>query len=200
MKISIIILVCFILGFTLGFYWEIPELFLENNLELYILYALIFLVGMSVTMEKDLLKLIKITKLSHILLPVITITGTYTGILIFSIFNSQLDLKDLLAIGSGLGYYSVSSILIAELKNEYLGTVALLVNISREILTLLTAPILYKIFGKFAPITSAGATSMDTTLPIITRVSGKDTVIITIIHGTVLTILVPVLVTFFCNL
>lgn len=200
MKISIIIITCFILGLVLGIYQDIPKFFLENNIELYILYILIFLVGASVTAEKNLIRLIKKTSLKHLALPLVTITGTYLGMFAFSLVPSGLNLKELLAIGSGMGYYSISSVLIAELKNEYLGTIALLANISRELLTLLLAPVLYRVFGKFAPITSAGATSMDTTLPIISRTSGKDSIIIAIIHGAILTILVPILVTFFCNL
>ena len=80
--------------------------------------------------------------------------------------------------------------------NETLGVIALLSNIMRELITLLATPIFLKYFGKLAPIAAGGATSMDTTLPIITKFSGKDYAIIAIFSGTVLTILVPFLVTF----
>ena len=48
--------------------------------------------------------------------------------------------KDLILLsptGSGFGYYSLSSIFITEYKGAELGTIALLSNISREIITLL---------------------------------------------------------------
>jgi uncharacterized membrane protein YbjE (DUF340 family) len=73
---------------------------------------------------------------------------------------------------------------------------ALLSNILREIITLLATPILVLYFGKLAGIASGGATSMDTTLPVITRYSGKEWSIIAVFSGVVLTILVPFLVTF----
>jgi uncharacterized membrane protein YbjE (DUF340 family) len=41
---------------------------------------------------------------------------------------------------------------------------------------------------------------MDTTLPIITRCSGKEFVIISIFHGFVVDFSVPFLVTFFCSI
>ena len=41
---------------------------------------------------------------------------------------------------------------------------------------------------------------MDTTLPIITNVSGKEFVILSIYHGFVVDFSVPFLVTFFCSL
>ena len=55
-------------------------------------------------------------------------------------------------------------------------------------------------FGKLAPISVGGATTMDTTLPIITRVSGQSLVIVSIYHGFVVDFTVPFLVTFFCSL
>ena len=59
-----------------------------------------------------------------------------------------------------------------------LGTIALISNIMREIMALLGAPLFVRFFGKLAPICAGGATTMDTTLPIITRYSGKDLVFI----------------------
>ena len=65
---------------------------------------------------------------------------------------------------------------------------------------LLGAPLLARFFGPLAPISSGGATSMDTTLPIITNVSGKEFVILSIYHGFVVDFSVPFLVTLFCSL
>ena len=67
----------------------------------------------------------------------------------------------------------------------------MLSNIMREITALLGAPLLVKYFGKLAPISVGGATTMDTTLPIITRCSGKEFVIISIFHGFVVDFSVP---------
>jgi uncharacterized membrane protein YbjE (DUF340 family) len=70
----------------------------------------------------------------------------------------------------------------------------------REIITLLMAPFFMVWFGNLAPITAGGATSMDTTLPIITRASGNDFAIVSLFHGMMLTILVPFLVTLIISL
>ena len=103
-------------------------------------------------------------------------------------------------MGSGFGYYSLSSIFINEYKGTELGTVALLANIMREIITLLGAPLMVRWFGKLAPISAGGATSMDTTLPIIAHCSGEEYVILSIVHGFAVDFSVPFLVTLFCNL
>ena len=113
-----------------------------------------------------------------------------------------------MAVGSGFAYYSLSSILITQFKEPSiglqlateLGTIALLANIFREMMALLGAPLIRKYFGKLAPISVGGATTMDTTLPIITRCSGKEFVIISIFHGFVVDFSVPFLVTFLCSI
>jgi uncharacterized membrane protein YbjE (DUF340 family) len=66
----------------------------------------------------------------------------------------------------------------------------------REVATLLMTPVLVKYFGKLAPIAAGGATSMDTTLPVIAKFTGTEYAIIAVFSGTVLTIIVPFLVTF----
>ena len=81
-----------------------------------------------------------------------------------------------------------------------LGTIALLTNIFREMMTLLGTPIIKKYFGKLAPISAAGVNSMDVLLPSITRYSGKEMIPIAILHGILIDISVPVFVSFFCNL
>lgn len=113
---------------------------------------------------------------------------------------SKWGASDCMAVGAGFGYYSLSSIFITEYKGPELGTIALLSNIMREIITLLCAPLLVKYFGKLAPISVGGATTMDTTLPIITRYSGKEFVIISIFHGFVVDFSVPFLVTLLCSI
>ena len=102
-------------------------------------------------------------------------------------------------MGAGFGYYSLSSIFITEYKGAELGTVALLANIIRELLTLLLAPLLARWFGPLAPISAGGATTMDTTLPVITQASGQRFVVVSIYHGFLVDFSVPFLVTLFCG-
>ena len=81
-----------------------------------------------------------------------------------------------------------------------LGAIALLANIIRELLALVGAPLFVKLFGKYAPICSGGATTMDTTLPIITQYSGKEFAVIAILHGIIVDFTVPFFVSFFASL
>ncbi|MCD8293475.1 MAG: lysine exporter LysO family protein, partial [Prevotellaceae bacterium] len=135
-----------------------------------------------------------------LLLPVMTIVGTWAGCLVAALFLTHRSVADCLAVGSGFAYYSLSGIFITEYKGAELGTVALLSNIFRELLTLVAAPLMVRFFGKLAPISAGGATTMDTTLPIIMRTSGDRFMVVSIYHGFVVDFTVPFLVTFFCSI
>ena len=196
MKNSLIIILFFTIGIICGLIEILPRFLIENDLSTYALFLLIFLVGITVGGDPESWNILKKEKLRIIYVPLTVVIGTLIGVGIASFFLKDIDLRESLAVGAGFGYYSLSSIIISQVSGKTLGVIALLANITREIFTLIFTPIIVKYFGKLAPIVSGGATSMDTTLPIITKFSGKDYAIISIFSGTVLTILVPILVTF----
>jgi len=159
-----------------------------------------FLVGLNIGYDKEILNTLKKTRPKVILVPLATLVGTLAGCALISIVIPKYTPFECMAVGSGFGYYSLSSIFITQYKGAELGTIALLSNIIRELITLLFAPLLVMYFGKLAPISAGGATTMDTTLPIITKYSGSEFVLIAIFHGITLDLCVPFLVTFFCYL
>uniref|UniRef100_UPI0032169365 lysine exporter LysO family protein n=1 Tax=uncultured Draconibacterium sp. TaxID=1573823 RepID=UPI0032169365 len=196
MKNSIIILMFFALGVLFGVFDYLPQFITDNDYSMYALYGLMFLVGISIGADKESWKVIKQMNLKILLIPVGIIIGTLAGSALVGYFMSDLGIKESMAVGAGFGYYSLSSIFISQISGETLGVIALLSNILREIITLLATPLLVIYFGKLAGIASGGATSMDTTMPIIVKYSGKEWGIIAIFSGIVLTILVPFLVSF----
>ena len=199
MKGSLIIIAFFVLGIVVGLQSSTFTLHLSHS-SFIILCTLMFFVGISIGSDTKTLKSFRSVNPRLMMLPVMTVFGTLAGTAAASALLPHRHLFDCLAIGSGFGYYSLSSIFITEYKGAELGTIALLANIMREILTLLCAPLLAKYFGKLAPISMGGATTMDTTLPIITRTSGQDFIIVSIFHGFCVDFSVPFLVTFFCSL
>ena len=209
MKGSLIIVSFFVLGTLCGVFHLIPiDIVVDSKVSFYALCALMFSVGISVGNDPQTLKnfrslnprLIFLMGLTQLFTGVLTILGTLAGSAAVSLILTHRSLTDCLAVGSGFGYYSLSSIFITEYKGAELGTIALLANISREILTLLAAPLLVRWFGNLAPISAGGATTMDTTLPIITRTAGQQFVVVSIFHGFVVDFSVPFLVTLFCSI
>lgn len=163
-----------------------------------VLCALITCVGFSVGTDRETLRRFRSLSPSLALLPFCSILGTLAGSLCAWLLIGVHPLADWLAVGSGMGYYSLSSVLIGEYKDALLGSVALLSNVVREVIVLLGAPLLVRLFGSLAPIAAAGATAMDTTLPIISRTCGPQYAPVSIYSGMVSDFSVPFLVTFFC--
>ncbi len=197
MKGSFIITLFFIGGILLGLFHVLPAGLDINRYSLYALYALLLFVGIGIGSDKESIAALKRMRGWLILLPVVIVFGALSGAIVAWLILDAYELKDIFAIASGMGYYSLSSIMISEVRGETLGTLALISNLSREFITLLAAPLLVKFFGKFAPIAAGGATAMDTTLPVVVRFSGKDYTIVSVYSGVVITILVPFLVGFF---
>ena len=200
MKGSLIIVGFFALGIVAGLLSIVPQSFVESDVSYYALCALMFCVGIGIGSDSGILSSFRKVNPRLMLLPLMTIFGTLAGTAAAALLLPHRHLFDCMAIGSGFGYYSLSSIFITEYRGAELGTIALLANIMREILTLLCAPLFARWFGKLAPITMGGATTMDTTLPIITRASGQDFVVVSIFHGFCVDFSVPFLVPFFCSL
>ena len=200
MKGSLIIIGFFVLGIVCGVIHWLPDLNTCGNVSFLTLCALLFCVGITVGNNTTIIETFRKLDRRLMLLPLMTIAGTLTATAIAALGLPHRSLTDCLAVGSGFGYYSLSSIFITQYRGPELGTVALLANIIREVFTLLGAPLLVKYFGPLSPISCGGATTMDTTLPIITRTSGQDFVILSLFHGFLVDFSVPFLVTFFCTL
>lgn len=200
MKGSLVITAFLAVGVACGLLHIIPDGFINGRTSFYVLCALMFSVGMSIGCDSATLRSFKQLNPRLALLPFVTIAGTLAGAMASSVVLPHRELSDCLAVGSGMGYYSLSSIFITEYRGAELGTVALLANIFRELAALLLAPFLARRFGKLAPISVGGATTMDTTLPVITRSVGPEYVVVSVFHGFVTDFSVPFLVTFFCTL
>lgn len=199
MKGSLIIVGFFAMGVLAGLFHIVPSETANSGISFYALCALMFCVGLSVGNNPQTIKNFRSLNPRLAFLPVMTILGTVCASALVSMLFSSRSAADCMAVGAGFGYYSLSSIFITEYKGAELGTVALLSNIIREMITLLCAPLLVRWFGNLAPISAGGATTMDTTLPIIARYAGQEFAVISIFHGFVIDFSVPFLVTFFCS-
>lgn len=200
LKGSLVIVGFFVLGLLLALSGWIRVSEQVSDFSFYALAALMACVGASIGSDPQTLKNFRALNPRLVLLPLCTILGTLVATALVSLLLNHRSLTDCLAVGSGFAYYSLSSIFITEYRGAELGTIALLSNICRELITLLAAPLLVRWFGRLAPIAAGGATTMDTTLPVIARTSGNDLVVVSLFHGFVVDFSVPFLVTLWCSL
>jgi uncharacterized membrane protein YbjE (DUF340 family) len=184
-------LAVFLAGIFFGkfIHFEIPEWFFTI-----LLVALVFTVGISIGNEEKILSKIKKNLNTIIILSVLTITGSLFGGFIASFFT-KLDIREAVGASAGLGWYSLSAIMISEVHSHSLGTISFIANIFRELLSIIVVPFLAKI-TKYGAISCAGATSMDTLLGLISKYVPKQEVLVAFGHGVILSTFVPVLITF----
>ncbi len=200
MKSTAIILGFFVAGVVCGATDIIPFSIEDAQLSYYALLMLMFSVGISIGSNPDTLRSMKQVNLRLMLLPLVTVVGTVAGCAVVSLCLPQRGVIDSLIVGGGFGYYSLSTIMVTEYKGVELGTLALMSNVMREIITLLLSPLLTRWFGPLAPISVGGATSIDTTLPIITHSVGAKYIPISMFHGLSFDFIVPLLITILCSL
>ena len=179
-----------------------------HQASIYVLYVLMILIGLNLGSNEDLKQFVAALTPKMLLVPLATIGGTVLFSALGGFLLSQWSAFDCMAVGSGFAYYSVSSVLITQLKTQSLGvqiatelgTIALLSNIFREMFALIGAPLIRKYFGYLAPISAAGIGSSDVTLSVITKYCGMNAVPIAIIHGILINVSMPFFVSFFCKL
>ena len=199
MKGSLIILFFFCTGVLLARLGLIPTYLLEHDCTVYALWLLMLLVGISIGSDRRLGEILRTLRPRVLLLPLATTAGTFAGTALVSLFLSY-SVSECMAVGAGFAYYSLSSIFISQYKGAELGTIALISNIARELITLLLTPLLARHLGPLIPISCGGASTMDTTLPVSTRYCGKEWIFVSIVHAMILDFSVPFWVIFFCTL
>lgn len=173
----------------------LPGVALPDLVTTGILYALMAAVGVVVGARPDALAVVRDRHVRLLAVPVLVMAGSLAAVGLVGWAWPRVGIREGLAVGAGVGYYSLTSVLASDLAGQSLGVVALLANLLREALTLTLAPILARLAGRGGPIAAGGATAMDTTLPVITRTSGEDVAVVAVASGAALTAAVPVVVT-----
>lgn len=193
---SFLIIITLIGGIFAGYF--VPEgiSFFINSFSSVLLMILIFSVGIDIGLNKQVFEQIKKMGFKILLIPFAVALGSLAGGVLLSIFLPQ-SLKECLAISSGLGWYSLSGILMTEAGNPIGGTISFIANVAREILTFLVVPFIAKHINYYCAIAPAGATAMDTTLAVISRNTNGKIAVIAFTSGVTLTAVIPVLIPLF---
>jgi len=191
---SLVIFLLFAAGMAAGVFLLSPGLI--ETLEQVINVALGFLllgIGVGLGKERLLREGLKKYGWRVLLIPLLVAAGSIAGASLCGFFL-DLTCKETAAVGAGFGWYSLSGVLLTGLHSAELGALAFLANILRELMAILTLPLVVKTLGNLVGIAPGGATTMDVTLPLIEKVAGREFVLPAFINGVVLSLLVPLLV------
>lgn len=147
----------------------------------FILYILMFLVGISVGMHRGIIDKIKEYHIKIFIIPVGIIVGSIAGGLVCAAFL-PLSLGESTAIASGLGWYSLAGVSITNLYGAAIGSTAFLSNLMREIFSFFSIPWISKHLNYYSCIAPAAATSEDTTLPMLIKYTNPETVVLAVFN------------------
>ncbi|WP_454944181.1 lysine exporter LysO family protein [Fusobacterium hwasookii] len=187
-----------IIGILLGYFTKSYINFDISLLIQFGLYLLLFFIGIDIGKNDNILNDLKKLNKKVLFLPFITIISSLAGGAVASILLS-LSVGESVAISAGMGWYSFSAIELSKVSVE-LGGIAFLSNIFRELLAIFLIPIIAKKIGSFESVSIAGATAMDSVLPIINKSNPAEISIISFYSGLVISIVVPILIPILVNI
>lgn len=164
-----------------------------------ILYLLMLSVGISVGTNKEIVHKVREMDARVWILPIGVVIGSLLGGIFAYLFNG-LTLSQNLGISSGLGWYSLSGVMLSDFYGADIGAITFLSNLLREFLSFLAIPLVAKYLNEYAAIAICGATSEDTTLPILIRCTSSEFIIFSVINGVVTSACVPFLIRAFTSL
>lgn len=157
----------------------------------WILRVLLLVIGFDLGAEFHKLEFRKLP-LPLLLLPLVNIALTLGCGLLFAVLRG-IPARHGLLLYSGLGWYSLSSVLIAQHGLALMALLAFIHNVFRELLSILTAPLAARV-SPYLPIYLGGATSMDVMLPFVQRYSGRAYTLVSFYSGIVCSLAVLPLV------
>lgn len=163
------------------------------------LCILLFFVGLDMGLEGTVFTQIKTVGFRVLVIPVAVIGGSLLGAVVCGIIL-PLSMKEALAIGSGLGWYSLAPGIIIDHGLVVASAISFLHNIMREVLSFVLIPVVAKKIGYIETIALPGAAAMDVCLPIVERQTRSDIAIFSFVSGLVASFVVPVLVPLVLNL
>ena len=187
-----------IVGILLGYFIKSYINFDISLLIQFGLYLLLFFIGIDIGKNDNILNDLKKLNKKVLFLPFITVISSLAGGAVASILLS-LSIGEAVAISAGMGWYSFSAIELSKVSVEW-GGIAFLSNIFRELLAIFLIPVIAKKIGSFESISVAGATAMDSVLPIINRSNPAEISIISFYSGLVISIIVPILIPILVNI
>lgn len=202
-KMTVMIVVCVIVGILLGFFvcrnvfTDFEAFNAAAGMVITVgLCILLLFVGMDLGLSGTVIRDIKSVGLRVLLIPVAVAVGTLGGSAIGALIL-PLPMNECLSIGSGLGWYSLSSGILLDAGYVTAGAIAFMHNVMRELFSIIFIPIVAKRIGYVESIALPGSPAMDVCLPIVERSTNGNIAVYSFVSGFILSMAVPFLVPLF---
>jgi len=157
------------------------------------LVLLLFVMGFSFGSDKEATVKLKKAGLKILVVPLAVALGSILGGMVGGLILS-INVFASMAVSAGFGWYTLAGPLVGQLFGAEFGALGFTVNFLRELLTITTISLTVRI-DRYMPIAFGGATSMDTTLPVIVRYCGSEALITAFASGFALSLIAPLTIT-----
>jgi uncharacterized membrane protein YbjE (DUF340 family) len=153
------------------------------------LIVLLFVMGLVFGLDKESVGKMRRMGLKILVIPLAVALGSVAGGAVGGLVLG-LDVVKTMAVTAGYGWYTLAGPVVGQFFGAEWGALGFVVNFLRELLTIVTISVTVRI-DKYAPIALGGATTMDTTLPVIVRYCGSDSLIAAFSSGFTLSMAAP---------
>ena len=191
LKLCLVVLIGFFIGL-----WGKGWVSLPFGSSTYVLVVLIFCVGIQLRNNGISIRAVFFNRRGMITGVIFVLTSLLGGIIGAQVLN--VPIVQGLAVSSGLGWYSLSSVTLNNAWGPIWGSIAFFNDLSRELISLFIVPLFMQHYRSTA-IGYTGATAIDCTLPIIQKAGGVEVLPLAFSFGFITNIAPPVLLVFFTS-
>lgn len=180
-----------ILGVLIGLF--LKAYISESLVDKGFVISLIFLyvcVGISQGADRQVMKFLKLLGARMIWISMAIFVGSAVGGFVSGHILGLPFRTSVIAAG-GMSYYSLTGAFMTSQYGIEVGAYGFLVNVMREFITVVSMPLLIKI-SVGSPIAGGAAGNMDTMLMPVTKFVGNRLGMVTLLTGTILTFVVPI--------
>lgn len=160
------------------------------------LFLMMLSIGISVGGNKQVFRQIREYRFKILMVPLGVIAASVLAGFVCAPL-AGMAFKESVPVTASMGWYSLSGVLLASLAGADVGAIAFLSSMIRELLAFLCIPILTKRLNVYAAVAAAGATSMDTALPMLVKYTGPEFAVMAVFNGVAVSSAVPILIRLF---
>ena len=183
---------CIAIGVAAGYFVNIGNI---DTLQDYLLSGALMLLyicaGITMGANRSVFTYLKTLGFKVLFISGAVLTGSIVGGTISGLFL-KLPLHLSVISAGGMSFYSLTGAFMTQMYGVETGTYGFIVNMMREFFTILFLPLLVRI-SRGSPIAVGACAAMDTVLVPITRVVGPELGLVSLITGSILTFVVPLL-------